>query len=589
MFGLYLAASVVAFWHVWAHPATWQPDAGAGDVARYDWFVAWVPWALGHATNPFVTHVANIPFGVNLMDDTSVMALGLIMAPVTLLFGPAASVNVLLTLAFPLSAGAGYLLARRFVDLRPAAFAAGLLYGFSPYMVGQGATHLNLSFVPLPPLILLALHELLIRQKGSAVRWGFLLGVMVALQLLISTEITATTALFSAIAIAVVAVAGREEVATRLRHAAVGLAVGAGVASALLAVPLYEALAGQDRITGTIAGYQDYYSALLAPLLPTANMALGTRHLDQLGGRIGGNLSENGTYLGLPLVILVLVAAVAVRRRAARIGAALAAVAFVLSMGIRFHLGLARDNGVGAWLRLPGDLIFHIPKLNDAFPIRYSLFVALFVSIVVAVTLEEVAAGHRARAGASVAGRRTPAILTDRRLWAAAVAVVVLVPLLPAWPYRSQGPTGVPSYFTTSEVDALAPGTPTLVYPVPVNTDAAPMIWQAEAGMRFEMVGGYFVVPAASGSQFFAPTESEQVLAALAAGSAPARSAALRARLRAQLGGWGIRAVLVRPIGSDPAGFFTWLIGRPPDAIAGGMVAWYRTDWTGAQAEATSR
>ena len=704
VFTLYLAASVFGFWHTWAHPATWQPAYGTGDVARYDWFLAWVPWALGHGANPFVTHVANWPFGVNVMDDTSVMALGFVMAPVTVLFGPAASLNVLLTLAFPLSAGAAYLLARRFVTWRPAAFAAGLLYGFSPYMVGQGSTHLNLSFIPLPPLIFLALYELLIRQEGSSRRWGALLGVMVAVQFMISTEITATTALFAAIALALVAVFDHRRVLVNLRRAAGGLAVALGVAVVLLAVPFYEALFGPYRITGRVPGFEYYYSALVGPLLPTSNMLFGTAHLKTLGNRIGGNLSENGTYLGIPLVLLLGAAVFVVRRRVVRIGVALAFIAFVLSLGISFHFGLLRYARTGSSVKLPGDLIFHIPKLNAAYPVRYSLFVVLFASVVLAVVMDSIRSGRYTDAPATAGGARDgrgsladrgdgswaaagtsrlnggpvsarpggavaaeaggavaagagpgrteashpgagaggprpakadplggdspgadssgagldtgepdgdgpdgvagpagpeapaagsqdpvggrPAVgcrpaLTggQRTLLAAAVGVVALLPLVPAWPYPAQGPVGVPRYFTTSAVDAIRPGSVALVYPVPVNTNASAMLWQAEASMRFKMVGGYFVVPGPNGSQYFTPSRTQAVLTALSNGQDPGRDPALRAALRAQLRSWHVESVVAQPVGADPIGFLTWLVGRPPNSSQGGTAAWYHVDW----------
>ena len=50
------------------------------------------------------------PGGVNLLDNTSVLALGIPLAPVTWVVGPVASMNVALTLAPALSALAMFLL-----------------------------------------------------------------------------------------------------------------------------------------------------------------------------------------------------------------------------------------------------------------------------------------------------------------------------------------------------------------------------------------------------------------------------------------------------------------------------------------------
>lgn len=567
IFVLYLIPALVAFWHCLPHLATAEPEFGAGDLAKYNWCVAWVPYALGHGYNPLFTHLANVPNGVNLMDDTSVLGLGLLMSPVTVLFGPFATVNVLLILAYPLSAGAGYLLARRYVDWRPAAFAAGLLYGYSPYMIGQGYSHLNLSFVPIPALAFLLLDELLVRQRREPVRQGLLLGVLMAAQFMISTEIFATTVLFAAIAIAIVVLAlwRRGEVAARLPHALRGLVPGAVLAVALLAWPAYMAVLGAGHIHGVIAGFRIYNSALLGPFLPTSLLVFGTHHMKVLGDRVASNPSENGSYLGAPLVVMFFVAVVVVRRRTVRVAGVLAIIAFVLSMGARLDMGTGRNAQTSGALVLPGALLGKVPLLDDSFPVRYSLYVALFVSVVLATALQALHHGSRGRP----------------RIWLPAlVAVAVFVPLVPQWPGPAESHVGIPSYFTTSAVDQLRQGEVALVYPMAAPANSNSMDWQVEAHFRFSMPGGYFVIPKPpSGSQFFLPTATARSLAALAAGQKVDRTPQLRARLTGELRSWGVGAVLVQPVGADPVGFFSWLIGRPPDARTGGMIEWYHTAW----------
>ena len=57
---------------------------------------------------------------------------------------------------------------RRYTTWIPAAFIGGLLYGFSPYMVGQGEGHIFLMLAPVPPVMFLLLDEILVRQSA---RW----------------------------------------------------------------------------------------------------------------------------------------------------------------------------------------------------------------------------------------------------------------------------------------------------------------------------------------------------------------------------------------------------------------------------------
>ena len=70
-------------------------------------------------------------------------------------------------------------------------------------MIGQGWGHLFLTFVPIPPLILLVLDEIFIRQSRSARRYGLLLGVLAAAQYYISDEVLALTAIIAIVGMVV--------------------------------------------------------------------------------------------------------------------------------------------------------------------------------------------------------------------------------------------------------------------------------------------------------------------------------------------------------------------------------------------------
>lgn len=565
---LYLMGGFIAYWHVWSHPATVQIQGGTGDPAQADWFIAYGGWALVHGHNPFVTHVVNAPFGVNLVDNTAVLLLGVITAPITAAWGPVASLNLLYTLAFPLSAAAGYLLARRFTAHRPAAFIGGLLYGYSPYMLGQGLGHLNLDFVPLPPLILLVLYELFVADTRSPKIMGAFLGILVVAQFFISSEILGTTALFSVIALAVIAISDRGlHLRRKIHDAWRGVGMALIIIVVLLGWPIYELLFGTQHLRGPVAGFRQYHSSLLAPLFPTSVLRFGTAHMKGIGQRAAPNNGVNGTYLGFPLVLTLVVATVLIRQRVVRILAILVGTAFVLSLGVRLYVGVGRYNALARHIPLPAVIVYHIPLLNNAYPIRYSLFVVLFASVLLAVVVDHLVA-------------RGPRHGRGRVVLPAAVAVFCLVPLVPAWPYPTQGPVGVPKYFTTSDVDHLSPGTIALVYPFPWGDDATPELWQAEAGFRFRMVGGYFLVPSPSGGppQYDTPTLVGSVLHSLFMDRPPGETAGLRNQLVSQLSSWHVSAFLVQPL-PGALGFFTWLAGRPPDATVGGMLEWYVATW----------
>src|SRR5882724_1980447 len=209
----YFGFSVIPYWNFWMAGGTRIAGKG-GDVADETWFLSWVPYALLQAHNPLVTNWGNFPSGVNGVANTSVPLLGFLGTPVTSAFGAFATATLFFTLAFPLSALSAYLLLRRWIRWRPAAFAGGLLYGFSPYLAAQGLGHLNLAFVPLPPLIFLVLCQIAAPGPGSGPRkpwaWGAALALLCVAQFFVSIEVLASTVIIGVTGLLAAAVVHRD-------------------------------------------------------------------------------------------------------------------------------------------------------------------------------------------------------------------------------------------------------------------------------------------------------------------------------------------------------------------------------------------
>ena len=223
VFLVYAGLALAAYWPVLPGDSLRIPTCECGDPSFQTWLLGWTPYALAHGHNPLFSWWTNYPAGVNLAENTNMPLLGLVAAPVTLLVSPIASYNLLLWLAFPVSAIAMYAVVRRWTSSRLAAFGAGLVYGFSAYVVGQGWGHVMLSFVPLPPLYFYQLHKLLVRREGNPYRQGLLLGVIAVLQYFISQEILASCVLLSVIGLFVYVIAEHQ----RLSRSDVAYAAGA--------------------------------------------------------------------------------------------------------------------------------------------------------------------------------------------------------------------------------------------------------------------------------------------------------------------------------------------------------------------------
>jgi len=553
----YFALSAVPYWDFWTAGGTRIAGKG-GDPSTGAWFLEWVCHALVHLDNPLVTDWGNYPYGVNGVTNLSMPLLGVLGAPVTLAFGAFVTTTLFFTLAFPLSALSGYALIRHWVRWRPAAFAGGLLYGFSPYLAGQGGSHLNLVFVPLPPLIFLVLAQITSGRPQRAWPWGITLAALCVAQFLISAEILVSTVIVGAIGLAVAAAGNRAAARDRWTFAARAIGIASGVVAVLLAYPAWLLAAGPARISGPVQRTSLYRGNLLAPFIPDSAMRFRVSGWLPLADTFSGSTSENGLYIGLPLLALLIADAIALRRRPVmKVTALTTAAAFLVSLGSRLTVG----RWTWTTVPLPEAVLTHVPILDNTIAARYSLYVMLGVAMMFGLTIE--ALRERLRRDAPEPGLAAGTAC-------AALAGLALLPLVPSWPYWARV-TQVPRYFSSSMVTAIPPGSVAVLYPFPAADDAVPMLWQVAAALRFKAPGGRFVIPAPGSAGTPASdrqTLTGQVLGRLAGGRPPAPTPALRRALRAQLRGWGVRAVLVQPTGARPAlvmPFFTWLLGRPPD------------------------
>jgi hypothetical protein len=199
-----------------------------------------------------------------------------------------------------------------------------------------------------------------------------------------------------------------------------------------------------------------------------------------------GDAVEVATYLGLPL--LCLLAFIAIRYRRAgivQLFGLVAVGAWSVTLGTALYVG---DLGHPR-VPLPYQLIVHIPLLKSGLDVRYAFIMDLAVSVVLAVGLD------RLRQDGLFVGtegwRRRMASPAARTGVCLGLAVVGLVPLVPRLPYASTE-FGVPAVFT-AKGSPIADGDVVLAYPLPASyadySNDQTMLWQAEAGMRFKLIG----------------------------------------------------------------------------------------------------
>ena len=476
--GAYLGLSVVLWWHVWTTHPTSVTTCGCGDSSLFTWFLAWPAHAIAHGLDPWYSTAMFHPGGVNLLANTSEVGIGVVLAPVTWLFGPVATLNVALTLSPVLSALAMFVLLRRWVSWSPAAFTGGLLYGFSPLvLVSLTDAHLMLGLLVVPPLVVLCLDELLIRQRRRPVRMGVLLGLLAVAQFFIGTEVLVIMGVTAAVVVGLVvvwaAVRHPDELHRRARPALVGLGTGAGVAVVLLAYPVWFTLAGPAHLSGPIWGaiYRGYGGvsfrqyALPTPASPSFN-ALTAR----LGGYQGPTLS--GQYLGIGLLAVLAIGTLVWRRdRRLWVFGLAALVTVPLSVQLNKHV----------WV--PWKLLIHVPLVDDIIPSRFLSMTYLAVAVMLGIIVD--------RTRTAVADRvdRPP---VAGSLAGVAVALVALVPVatyLAASTPMTVQPVVLPAWYA-EVAPHLAPDQVVLAYPVPFSGVQSVLTWQAVGGLHWSLVGG---------------------------------------------------------------------------------------------------
>ena len=584
-----------------------------GDPQLAIWFLRWQGFALTHGHNLLFTTYLDAPQGVNLMWNTTAPLIGVALAPLTLTLGGVFAYNVAETLGLALSALAAFMMIRRYVRATDAigtiaALIGGALYGFSPYMAAHALGHPPAVTLFTPPLMLLLVDDLFVRQTRRAPRGGVALGVLAAVQLLLWEELLLAEALVGAVGIVVLlafSAVSRPTVPLsmvirqRWRYAARGLLAAVATFLVLAGAPLAIQFFGPRTVHGAVWAPNQFVTDLLAFFIPTPLQAIAPAFAAQLSEHFSATIYEWSGYLGIPLLALFGYAIVNLWSRGMTRAAGLtgifavtgvfvallsmgplinvaghtlplpvALIALVIVFAVRRRVakkGVRRAARIILWTFLVvwGATIF-VPIVSDVIPARLMLFVFLFAGLVVAIWLDQaLREAHAARR--SLAFRAMPLVL----------AGLALVPLIPRQPFPTM-PLGVPSFFTTPAlVDQVPSGSVALVAPFAYDWRlAVPMLWQSES-MRFRMPEGFAWIPGPS----YVPHRSAlgDAMAGVAkSGSAPAVTSEARLAYAHDLQAWQVQTIIVGPMANQDqmVRFFSDLLGRPP-IEEGGVFVWF--------------
>ncbi len=587
-----LAALAVTLW-LWRDPASRTVAGNANDADQFAWFFRYDATAIAHLRLPaLVTTAMNAPQGVNAMWNTFMLLPGVLLSPVTLLFGPQSALTLFMTAGFAGSATAMFAVLRRWDASTACAALGGAAYGFSPALLHSAIGHYDLQFAVFPPLIIDAGLRLAL-GRVSAVRGGLWLGLLVTAQLFITEEALLGTAIAGLVLGAVISVSRPRAVAGKLAALAGGLGIAGCVVGVIAGYPLWVQFFGPLHQHGSPFTPDFFKNDLSAFVVPSSYLLFHTADSAAEASRYQGHLPEYLGYLGWPLLIAG-VAAMAVlwRRLPVRAAGVTFGVLAVFSLGGTLLFGGHEHVAI----KLPYYWLQGLPMLSSALPDRYSI-----EADGAAAALLAFAADAAIPAFAAFAARRLPGLATGWRpavvvLSCATLAVLPLVPKpLPA-ATATPLPPGWPAVFTSLRLPASAH---VLVVPIPMSTFTEPLRWQADTGEPGSLVGGYFMGPDWNGRGYIdgngTPTASlylnarwlesiQDLPKSLAAGvpqsAYPTSGGFVRVKavtdtaMRAQIAAWRVTVVVaVAKPGSGLGLYLTVLFGRPA-AAAGDVLAW---------------
>jgi len=559
---LYVGIAVAYFRNVWSDP-TRLLIGGGSDPQQTMWTLGWPMHALAQGHNPWITDYLDYPGGVNLMWTPTPLVPALLLSPVVMAWGPTVAYNLLMTLGPALSASAASAAIYRLVQDRRAAFLGGLVYGFSPYVMAHELGHLGMVMAWFSPLVLLLLHELLIRRSWPPVLTGSLLGVAAALQLYTSSELLATTALVALFGLAaligvayVFRISIRPAVIALLKGGAIALVVGLILgAPGLLTMEL-----GPQVVRGIIQQPDTFVADVASLLVPSHLRLVAPQQVAQLTASFTGLEIEWDAYVGLPLLTLLIVTTWRWRSQPLVLWASISAFAVViLSLGPHLHL----FGRVFEQLPLPWWPLDRTPILAQALPSRLGMHLYLLAGLLLA---------HFVR-GAVFARERF--VVRAPAATLVCLSLLLLAPVATPWVSQRTDPL----FFTSREVQRIPPGSVALVVPWAGPADPSAMNWQSAAGYRYRMPEGYAIIPGPGNSVAFDPPPSStaHMLRAAELGEAiPAQTDTLKRSMACDLARWQVRTVVVGPMthADEAVAALSWVLNRTPDYVLDVWVWW---------------
>lgn len=358
------------------------------DPIQFIWTLYWWPYAISHHINPFFSTFIWHPYGTDLsLAPASVPGASLIALPITLIFGPVASYNILIITGNALSAFFTFLITNYLTKSFKAGVIAGLLFGFSTYQFAQ-VVHLHIVLTFLIPLIGY-LFLLFWEKKIHSIAFILLVGSCLTLQYLFAIEVFVTLTLFIGISFIIFVLIYPEHF-KKLINFLIYLS-GAYVLSIIMLSPFIYAAFINGIPTTPFNSAINYSIDPLNFIFPTKTTYFEANAFAQLSSTFLGNIGENTGYLGIPALGIIFIYSVKYwHEKMTRVLFFILLCFMILSLGPTLHIA-----GYST-LTLPEYYLNKFPVINQLLPERLTVYVFFVASILIGLWVGKNLTGLRA-------------------------------------------------------------------------------------------------------------------------------------------------------------------------------------------------
>jgi len=440
------------------------------DQVSYIWELYWWPYAIGHHINPLFSTFIWHPYGTDLSIPATVPGASLIAFPVTLIFGPVASYNILIIIGNALSAFFTFLITNYLTKSFKAGVIAGLLFGFSTYQFVQ-VIHLNLVLTFLIPLIGY-LFLLFWEKKLQRIAFILLVGSCLALQYLFAIEVFVTFLLFIGISCIIFMLVYPEQI-KKLINLLINLSVACVFCIIVLSPFIYTAFINKIPTTPVNPAVR-YSIDPLNYIIPTKSTYFGANVFSHLSSTFFGSIYENSGYLGIPALVIIIIYSVKYwHEKMTRFLFFTLLCFMILSLGPTLHIA-----GYST-LTLPEHYLNKFPIINQLLPERLTVYVFFVASLMIGLWI-----------GKELTGLRT----AKKDLTLYFKFILIVLALISLFPNVRGGTThtniDIPYFFSSGIYKQyIQRGDNVLYLPYAGNGDS--MLYQEYTNMYYNLAEGY--------------------------------------------------------------------------------------------------